>query len=66
MSIISHRGLFHQQDGLELRLAEFKEDCQRIQQIERKLQAKIDAATNEYEHTVQDVSNVADARILKR
>jgi len=53
-------------DGLELRLAEFKEDCKRIQQIERRLQAKIDAATAEYEHTVQDVSNVADARILKR
>lgn len=53
-------------DGLELRLAEFKEDCKRIQQIERRLQAKIEAATAEYEHTVQDVSNVADARILKR
>ncbi|CAD7932437.1 unnamed protein product [Amoebophrya sp. A25] len=53
-------------DGLELRLAEFKEDCKRIQQLERRLQAKIDSAVAEYEHTVQDVSNVADGRILKR
>ena len=53
-------------DGLELRLAEFKEDCKRIQQVERKLQAKIDSAVSEYEHTVQDVSNIADGRILKR
>lgn len=53
-------------DGLELRLSEFKEDCKRVQQIEQRLQEKIEAATTEYEHTVQQVSNVADARILKR
>eukprot|EP00747_Dinoflagellata_sp_TGD_P186143 gnl/TRDRNA2_/TRDRNA2_43035_c0_seq1.p1 gnl/TRDRNA2_/TRDRNA2_43035_c0~~gnl/TRDRNA2_/TRDRNA2_43035_c0_seq1.p1 ORF type:complete len:144 (+),score=37.18 gnl/TRDRNA2_/TRDRNA2_43035_c0_seq1:2-433(+) len=52
--------------GLDLRLKEFEEDCKRIQQVERRLQQKIDEATGEYEATVQGIVTSTDSRIFKR
>ncbi|CAK0865486.1 unnamed protein product, partial [Prorocentrum cordatum] len=38
-------------DGLDFRLQEFEESCARIQDLERRLQEKIDEATTDYEQT---------------
>lgn len=52
--------------GLDLRLQEFEEDCQKIQKVERRLQKKIDEACSEYDAAVHDIAQVADSRILRR
>merc|ERR1719420_2840371 len=52
--------------GLDLRLQEFEEDCQKIQKVERRLQKKIDEACSEYDSAVHDIAQVADSRILRR
>jgi hypothetical protein len=53
-------------EGLDFRLKEFEESCNRIQDIERRLQEKIDEATTDYEHAVHGVAMSTDSRIMKR
>lgn len=52
--------------GLDLRLAEFEEDCKRIQKTEKELQDKIDEATSDYEQAVHGIAMSADSRVFKR
>eukprot|EP00397_Hematodinium_sp_SG-2012_P043316 GEMP01048128.1.p1 GENE.GEMP01048128.1~~GEMP01048128.1.p1 ORF type:complete len:277 (+),score=69.00 GEMP01048128.1:250-1080(+) len=52
--------------GLELRIAEFKEDCTRIHETEKKLERLIRQATTDYERSLNEVSETADSRILRR
>ncbi|KAF4667123.1 hypothetical protein FOL47_003724 [Perkinsus chesapeaki] len=53
-------------EGLDLRLQEFWDSFQRLQQIERRLSRKIDETAMEYQHAISDVSGLCDKRILKR
>lgn len=53
-------------EGLDLRVAEFQEDCKRIQATERRLQGKIEKAAEEYERNFLQSSGLVDARVLKR
>ena len=53
-------------EGLDLRLAEFQEDCKRIQATEKRLQRRIELAAADYEANFLATSGLADARILKR
>lgn len=52
--------------GLDLRLKEFEEDCKRIRRTEEQLEAKINAATNDFEKAVQGNAMSTDSRIFKR
>mmetsp|Transcript_19757 Transcript_19757/g.42311 ORF Transcript_19757/g.42311 Transcript_19757/m.42311 type:complete len:200 (-) Transcript_19757:91-690(-) len=52
--------------GLDLRLAQFEEDCKRIQATERRLQQCIENATTEYEEAVTGIAKNSDSRIFKR
>jgi len=52
--------------GLELRIAEFKEDCHRIHETEKKLEKLIRNATADYERSLNEVSETADSRVLRR
>ena len=53
-------------EGLDLRVAEFQEDCKRIQTTERRLQHKIERAAEDYERNFLQSSGLVDARVLKR
>lgn len=53
-------------EGLDFRLKEFEESCNRIQEIERQLQEKIDEATTDYEQAVHGIAMSTDSRIMKR
>lgn len=52
--------------GLDLRLKEFEEDCKRIKRTEEQLEAKINAATSDFEQAVQGNAMSTDSRIFKR
>ena len=52
--------------GLDFRIAEYNEDCKRLEQVQSRLQRKLEEAAGSYERTFMGVSGLADARIIRR
>jgi len=53
-------------EGLDLRLKEFQEDCNRIKDTERRLNNLIEGVTQDYQQAIDGMSMSSDSRILKR
>jgi hypothetical protein len=52
--------------GLDYRIAEYNEDCKRLESVQGRLQRKLEEAAGAYERTFMGASGLADARIIKR
>jgi hypothetical protein len=52
--------------GLDFRIAEYNEDCKRLEQVQSRLQRKLEEAAGSYERTFMGVSGLADARVIRR
>ena len=52
--------------GLDFRISEYNEDCKRLEQVQSRLQRKLEEAAGSYERTFMGVSGLADARIIRR
>ena len=52
--------------GLDFRISEYNEDCKRMEQVQDRLQRKLEEAAGSYERTFMGVSGLADARIIRR
>ena len=52
--------------GLDFRISEYNEDCKRMEQVQGRLQRKLEEAAGSYERTFMGVSGLADARIIRR
>jgi len=52
--------------GLDFRIAEYNEDCRRLENIQERLQRKLEEAAGAYERTFMGASGLADARIIRR
>jgi hypothetical protein len=52
--------------GLDFRIAEYNEDCKRLESVQSRLQRKLEEAAGSYERTFMGVSGLADARIIRR
>ena len=52
--------------GLDFRIAEYNEDCKRLESVQSRLQRKLEEAAGSYERTFMGASGLADARIIRR
>lgn len=52
--------------GLDYRIAEYNEDCRRLESVQGRLQRKLEEAAGAYERTFMGASGLADARIIRR
>ena len=52
--------------GLDFRIAEYNEDCHRLESVQERLQRKLEEAAGSYERTFMGASGLADARIIRR
>ncbi len=52
--------------GLDYRIAEYNEDCRRLESVQERLQRKLEEAAGAYERTFMGASGLADARIIRR
>ena len=52
--------------GLDFRIAEYNEDCKRLESVQSRLQRKLEEAAGAYERTFMGASGLADARIIRR
>ena len=52
--------------GLDFRISEYNEDCRRLENIQERLQRKLEEAAGAYERTFMGATGLADARIIRR
>lgn len=52
--------------GLDFRISEYNEDCKRLENIQDRLQRKLEEAAGAYERTFMGATGLADARIIRR
>ena len=62
--LLSRQFLIITLQGLDLRLAEYEEDCRRIQRTERKLQRRIEECTLTYETSLIDAKGEMGNHII--
>ena len=52
--------------GLDFRISEYNEDCRRLENVQERLQRKLEEAAGAYERTFMGATGLADARIIRR